>query len=827
MDSGDKWLDIVGLLALFVVFFLAISLLTYSPTVDPPTSSTEAIHNAGGKLGAYISHYLYLSVGPLCWFVVFLFGIFTLHLFQRRFDFLDATALVGWGLTFVGLAGLLAWSNPDSSHLVQSYLMSRSRPLFGPAGSFLLFAFTTIVGVAMKPASVIARSLADFGTTADRGRNYLTMFFGWIAAAYQLCRTWFDRLVDSVSSSSEPSETPSSSPVPKTGTSPESTGENEVTQSVDGSSENDSDSSGESEDDDKVLPFQKNGSNGKGEASVADETGDGPDSSEDDGAETTEASEETETADETEDSGSTTSEDGEDSTEAAETQSPEDTEKTKDSDPIEVNEDRPQVDEADMSYYERPNVDILKSGSIKQTIPDQETLDETAQKLEETFQDFGLEGEVIDANPGPVLTMYEVEPGAGVSVKKFESRADDIKLNLAVESVRIVSPIPGKSALGIEVPNDERALVRLREVLESDEFQDDSYDLPLGLGLDVLGDPMVVDLATLPHLLVAGATGSGKSVGLNSMICSLLYRLPPDELKFIMVDPKRVELKLYDGLPHLMTPVIDDTSEATKVLKWAVREMENRYEKLSEEGMRDIASYNEKVAGKDGKEKIPYLVVIVDELSDLMLTNPKECEQAITRLAQMARAVGIHMILATQRPSTDVITGLIKANMPARLAFRVSSGTDSRVILDENGAETLLGNGDLLYLSSDSPHPERGQGSFLSDEETKDLIKFTKEQLRPSYVDKSDLFGSSSGGGNFAETRDDEHYEDAKKLVIERQKASASMLQRRFRVGYNRAARMIDAMEEEGVVGPHRGSKARNVLVDADEYFDEASASDD
>ncbi|MFB6344587.1 MAG: DNA translocase FtsK, partial [bacterium] len=230
--------------------------------------------------------------------------------------------------------------------------------------------------------------------------------------------------------------------------------------------------------------------------------------------------------------------------------------------------------------------------------------------------------------------------------------------------------------------------------------------------------------------------------------------------------------------------------------------MENRYEKLSEEGMRDIASYNEKVAGKDGKEKIPYLVIIVDELSDLMLTNPKECEQAITRLAQMARAVGIHMVLATQRPSTDVITGLIKANMPARLAFRVSSGTDSRVILDENGAETLLGNGDLLYLSSDAPHPERGQGSFISDEETKELIKFTKQQLRPSYVDKSDLFGSSSsGGGNFEETMDDEYYDDAKKLVIERQKASASMLQRRFRVGYNRAARMIDAMEEEGIVG--------------------------
>ncbi len=486
---------------------------------------------------------------------------------------------------------------------------------------------------------------------------------------------------------------------------------------------------------------------------------------------------------------------------------------------MEVERQRPEVDEADMSKYEVPPLERLKRGEIKQTVPDEQTLNETAGKLEATFEEFGLEGEVVDANPGPVLTMYEVEPGPGVSVNKFENRADDIKLNLAVESVRIVSPIPGKSALGVEVPNQDRAIVRLRDVLSSDKFRQDNHRLPLGIGLDVLGDPMVPDLAELPHLLVAGATGSGKSVGLNSMICSLLCRLPPDELKFIMVDPKRVELNLYDGLPHLMTPVIDDTSQATKVLKWAVREMENRYETLSEAGVRDIASYNDGLADKDDQGKIPYLVVVVDELSDLMLTNPKECEQAITRMAQMARAVGIHMILATQRPSTDVITGLIKANMPARLSFRVSSGTDSRVILDENGAETLLGNGDLLYVSPGSPHPTRGQGSFLSGGETKELIRVCKEQVKPSYVQKDDLFGSSSG--NFDETMEDEYYEDAKKLVVERQKASASMLQRRFRVGYNRAARMIDAMEEEGIVGPHRGSKARNVLVDEEEFLDD------
>ncbi|MFB6344588.1 MAG: DNA translocase FtsK 4TM domain-containing protein, partial [bacterium] len=540
MNSGGKWLDIVGLLALFVVFFLGVSLLTYSPAVDPPTSSTGTINNAGGKLGAYLAHYLYLAVGPLCWFVVFLFGLFTAHLFRRHYEFLDVTSLAGWSLTFLGLAGLAAWWRPDSSHLVQSYLLSRTRPLFGPAGSLLLFTFTTIVGIALKPASILARSFSDISPLVSRLGQYGDSILNRTHSAVNWCKNLAGEVMTFTTESDQTRSVATTSQGASTATSVQAAPKTD--DQSDTSAQTESDDEDDSTDSEKVLPFEKDGDPGDDK-----DTGDSTEDS-------TETSEKNERNDNDEDPSPSEDE------ETSATPSPEDTEKSGDSDPIEVGEDRPQVDEADMSYYDLPELGLLESGDISNTIPDDETLDATAEKLEDTFDDFGLEGNVIDASPGPVLTMYEVEPGAGVSVKKFDSRADDIKLNLAVESVRIVSPIPGKSALGIEVPNDERALVRLRDVIESDEFQDDSYRLPLGLGLDVLGNPMVVDLAELPHLLVAGATGSGKSVCLNSMICSLIYRLPPDELKFMMIDPKRVELKLYDGLPHLMTPVIDDTS---------------------------------------------------------------------------------------------------------------------------------------------------------------------------------------------------------------------------------------------------------------------------
>lgn len=767
MTLGEKWQEILALSTLFLACLIGISLLTHTPT-DPPASTAAGIENAAGRAGAYLSYGLFVLLGDLSWVLVLLLGLVAVRGFMHTLESVSGLGVLGWSLVLVGSAGTLSflerleWSVDGG--MVGLYLMDRVHPFLGQAGSLLLFAFCLLLGLNVQTARTIKRTLIEAGElgrdafgAARRGGARLA---GLAGALRDRIPSIGDASGPSIRTSPTGTNVPSESP-PGTPTEPDGTEEDEE----------------DGDDAQNVIDFEAHRSDG------ADET-----SGDTDGA-----------------------------------TSPEKGEGPRNSEPVEVDEDRPEVDEADLSQYRIPPVDILEPGNIQGATPDEDSLRETSRKLESTFEEFGIDASVVAVNPGPVLTMYEVEPGPGVSVKKFESRAEDIKLNLAVESVRIVSPIPGKSALGVEVPNPNRALVKLRDVLATESYREAERSLPLALGLDVLGEPMVIDLATLPHLLVAGATGSGKSVCLNGMICSLLCRLPPDELKLVLVDPKRVELKLYDGLPHLMTPVIDDPSEANKVLKWAVREMENRYETLSEAGVRDIRAYNREVEEEredPSGEKMPYLVIIVDELADLMFTNPKECEQSITRLAQMARAVGIHMCLATQRPSTDVITGLIKANLPARLAFRVSSGTDSRVILDQNGAETLLGDGDLLFLSAEAPHPRRGQGAFLEADETEDLIRYVKQQLRPSYVRKDDLFDRSPAG-DFSQTMDDEYYDDAKELVIRRGKASASMIQRRFRVGYNRAARMVDAMEEEGIVGPHRGSKARNVIVEPEEYFDE------
>ncbi len=768
MVLGEKWQEILALSTLFLACLIGISLLTHTPA-DPPASTAPVIENAAGRAGAYLSYGLFVLIGDLSWVMVILLGLVAVRGFMHTLESISGRGLLGWSLVLIGSAGSLSfldrlgWSLDGG--MVGLYLMDRVHPFLGQAGSLLLFAFCLLLGLNVQTARTIKRTLIEAGELG------VDLWYGLRAGIERLVglvgslRNW----LGSAGSTPEPSiRSSSSGSTAAPDVSPDAGSGDAGGPAEDGDEED-----GE-EDRQNVIDFEAHRSDGENEAD--DEDG---------------------------------------------TSSPGEADGPKHGDPVEVDEERPEVDEADLSRYRLPPIDILEPGNIQGATPDEESLRETSKKLESTFEEFGIDASVVAVNPGPVLTMYEVEPGPGVSVKKFESRAEDIKLNLAVESVRIVSPIPGKSALGVEVPNSNRALVKLRDVLTTDAYRDDDRALPLALGLDVLGDPMVIDLAQLPHLLVAGATGSGKSVCLNGMICSLLCRLPPDELKLVLVDPKRVELKLYDGLPHLMTPVIDDPSEANKVLKWAVREMENRYEKLSEAGVRDIRAYNRRLEeGEISGDKMPYLVIIVDELADLMFTNPKECEQSITRLAQMARAVGIHMCLATQRPSTDVITGLIKANLPARLAFRVSSGTDSRVILDQNGAETLLGDGDLLFLSAEAPHPRRGQGAFLEAGETEDLIRFVKQQLRPSYVNKDDLFDRSPAG-DFSETMEDEYYDDAKELVIQRGKASASMIQRRFRVGYNRAARMVDAMEEEGIVGPHRGSKARNVIVDPAEYFDE------
>ena len=431
--------------------------------------------------------------------------------------------------------------------------------------------------------------------------------------------------------------------------------------------------------------------------------------------------------------------------------------------------------------------------------------------LEETLENFGVEAEITDVNHGPTITRYEIQPAPGVKVSKIVNLGDDIALSMAASDVRIEAPIPGKSAVGIEIPNEEQVLVTLREVLDSSEFKTEDSKLTLGLGKDIAGQPVVADLAEMPHMLVAGATGSGKSVFINSIINSILQKATPEEVKFLLVDPKMVELTAYKGIPHLVSPVVTDAKKAATALRWVVKEMENRYELFADTGSKGIDSYNR----KHEEDPLPYIVVIIDELADLMMVAAKEVEDAICRLAQKARAAGIHMILATQRPSVDVVTGVIKANIPNRVSFALSSQADSRTILDMGGAEKLLGQGDMLYAPVDSNQPVRVQGAFISEAEIKRVVDFVKQQEEPEFADKIADIKDNSVDVELDDEKD-ELYEKAVKLVVNN-RASISFLQRRLSIGYNRAARMIDKMEEENIVGPHRGSKAREVLIDPEE----------
>lgn len=435
-----------------------------------------------------------------------------------------------------------------------------------------------------------------------------------------------------------------------------------------------------------------------------------------------------------------------------------------------------------------------------------------SQKLEETLASFGVEAKVVNVSRGPVITRYELQPAPGIKVAKITSLVDDLSLALATAGLRIEAPVPGKAVVGIEVPNRQVEPVYLRDVLESEAFAREASPLTMALGKDIAGQPVVADLRKILHLLIAGATGSGKSVCINSIIISLLYKARPTEVKFIMVDPKRVELAVYDGIPHLMAPVVTDPRQAAGVLRWAVKEMERRYQLISEAGARNIDGYNSQVArrGDLDAEVLPYLVVIIDELADLMMVAAADVEDSICRLAQMARAAGIYLIIATQRPSVDVITGLIKANVPSRISFAVSSQVDSRTILDMAGAERLLGKGDMLFHPLGSGKPQRVQGAFIGDSEVEDVVNYWKQQGSPDYqYHVLEVDDPSSSG---ADDEEDELFEEAVRLVREQGYASVSMLQRRFRVGYARAARLIDVMEMRGIVGPYQGSKPREVL---------------
>lgn len=467
--------------------------------------------------------------------------------------------------------------------------------------------------------------------------------------------------------------------------------------------------------------------------------------------------------------------------------------------------------EMENTDYQLPPLELLKQPKPINQSKDHANIYANARKLEKTFQSFGVKAKVTQVHLGPAVTKYEVYPDAGVKVSKIVSLSDDLALALAAKDIRIEAPIPGKSAIGIEVPNEEIATVSLREVLEATEHYKPDAKLLIGLGRDISGEAVVAELNKMPHLLVAGATGSGKSVCINGIITSLLMRTKPHEVKLMMIDPKMVELSVYNGIPHLLAPVVTDPKKASQALKKVVNEMERRYELFSHTGTRNIEGYNEYIQREQaGKQPLlPYIVVIVDELADLMMVASSDVEDAITRLAQMARAAGIHLIIATQRPSVDVITGVIKANIPSRIAFSVSSQTDSRTILDMGGAEKLLGRGDMLFLPMGAAKPVRVQGAFVSDEEVEAVVQFVISQQKAQYQEEMIPTEAAEEDGEF----EDELYDEAVQLVIEMQSASVSMLQRRFRIGYNRAARLIDAMEARGVVGPYEGSKPRAVLV--------------
>ena len=445
---------------------------------------------------------------------------------------------------------------------------------------------------------------------------------------------------------------------------------------------------------------------------------------------------------------------------------------------------------------------------------------ENARKLESTLKSFGVDAKVIQISKGPTVTRYELSPSQGVKVSKIVNLADDIALNLAASGIRIEAPIPGKAAVGIEVPNKETQSVYLRTVLESDAFKEHPSKLAFALGQDIAGNPVVTDIAKMPHLLIAGATGSGKSVCINTLITSILYKADPKEVKLLLVDPKVVELSVYNGIPHLLIPVVTDPKKASSALNWAVREMLQRYNDFAAHGVRDIKGFNKMMEEKgDEKGKMPQIVIIIDELADLMMAAPGDVEDAICRLAQMARAAGMHLVIATQRPSVDVITGVIKGNIPSRLAFAVSSGIDSRTILDMVGAEKLLGKGDMLFYPSGQSKPSRLQGAFVTDQEVEAIVDFLKQSSKPYYSQETiDQITSAGkvGGGDAEES--DEFFGQAVDLVIEKEKASVSMLQRQFRIGYNRAARLMDDLERHGIVGPEEGSKPRKVLITRSEW---------
>ena len=474
--------------------------------------------------------------------------------------------------------------------------------------------------------------------------------------------------------------------------------------------------------------------------------------------------------------------------------------------------DKAQLRQTSDEDYVLPGLDLLDSPPPVSMRQIKDDLTENAKILEDTLNDFGITVRVADIERGPVITRYELEPAPGVKIQRIVNLSDDIALTMKATSVRIVAPIPGKNRVGVEVPNTQTSIVFLKEVLACDEFRNAKSKLTLALGKDIAGKPIIADLGEMPHLLIAGTTGSGKTVCVNGIILSMLFNATPNDIKFLMVDPKMVELAPYNTLPHMLCPVVTDPKKVATALAWVTQEMDERYRLLAKEGLRNIEAYNQK------KQKLPYIIVVIDELADLMMVVRDQVESAIARLAQLSRAVGIHLILATQRPSVDVITGVIKANFPARISFKVASKVDSRTVLDMNGADKLLGKGDLLFLQPGQAKPVRAQSSYVKDSEIENVLAFIKKQAQPFY-DETILKQQEQAVQFGGLMEKDELYDTAAKLIIETGQASVSILQRRLRLGYSRAARLIDMMQDEGLVGPYCGSKPREILVDREQWL--------
>jgi len=472
--------------------------------------------------------------------------------------------------------------------------------------------------------------------------------------------------------------------------------------------------------------------------------------------------------------------------------------------------------------YQVPPLSLLSDSYAEDKADTKLNIEENVKTLERTFTNFGINAKVVGVIHGPTVTRYEIHPAPGVKISKITNLSNDIALSFAVASVRIEAPIPGKNAVGIEVPNRKRINVFLKEILQSSEFQNGKYKLPIALGIDIGGKPIIADLTELPHLLIAGATGSGKSVCINNIILSILYKLSPEKVKFLMMDPKRVELNIYNGIPHLLIPIITDASQAIKVLNWSISEMEKRFKIFAEAGVRNLDGYNEYVRNiNDATEPLPYIIIVIDELADLMLSSPAKAEESLCRLAQMTRATGIHLIIATQRPSVDIITGSIKVNFPSRIAFAVSTQVDSRTILDVNGAEKLLGNGDMLFSPVGASKPIRAQGAFVVEKEIRNVVSYLmKNSPSPEYEQEVLEYKKSKGLlRETEEEEEDELFNDAVSIIINSKQASISILQRKLRIGYTRAARLIDVMEKRGIVGPYDGRNPRKILISNEEYL--------